>query len=475
MDNYFKKFVKTKKAKEVNNEVWLYTRVSSRQQFESNNSISNQRNAAIELAYKKEYHVTREFGATYESAKDDFTRKEFENLIHEVKKSKRKPFALLIFKMSRFSRTGGHAIGLVTDLINVQGVHLIEVSTETDTTTPLGEARILDSLMHARRENIERLSITVPGMKAFVKNGNWLGKTPRGYDHHGPKVLKQEFISTKQSIKINEEGLLLKKAWEWKSKNMADHEIIRKLSLLGLKVKKQFISRMWRNPFYAGINRNTLLDGETILGNWEPMIDKDVFIKINDRFDQKPKNEYESMITNQTRPLQNHLYCDLCGGKMTGYKAKKKFDYYKCLNAKCKAKDINANSSPKSLNPGVHDLFVEFLEKFKLKDSLKLVFIEQLKLSIYAQNFENRDLKKRLEKEKISKQKNLEKLEERYALEGMKKEIFVKYSNQINDEINEISDKLMDAEIIISNLDSEVEKLVNFGSNIANLWHGGGF
>ena len=79
-----------KKTEKTNNEVWLYTRVSSKEQFQSNSSIQNQKKAAEELARKKGFVITNIFGETYESAKDDFTRKEFSNLIERVKKSNKK-------------------------------------------------------------------------------------------------------------------------------------------------------------------------------------------------------------------------------------------------------------------------------------------------------------------------------------------------------------------------------------------------
>src|SRR5690606_26528323 len=107
--NYFNQFSSYRETKQENNSVWLYTRVSSKEQYDTNKSIDNQTISAKMYASENSYQITETFGGTYESAKGDFTRKEFQRLINEVKKSKRKPFAILIFKMNRFSRTGGHA------------------------------------------------------------------------------------------------------------------------------------------------------------------------------------------------------------------------------------------------------------------------------------------------------------------------------------------------------------------------------
>ena len=64
-----------------------------------------------------------------------------------------------------------------------------------------------------------------------------------------------------QELKINDDGKLLKMAWDWKLQNIPDFQIRKKLSIRGLKITKQTISAMWRNPFYCGIQKNKFLEG----------------------------------------------------------------------------------------------------------------------------------------------------------------------------------------------------------------------
>ena len=472
-NEYFKRFIKCEPEKNKNNNVWVYTRVSSKQQFVSNHSLENQIISANKLAEKRNYKITNKFGNTYESAKNDFTRKEFMKLINEVKKSRQKPFAIMIYKMSRFSRTGGGAIGLVDDLVRNQGVHLIEVSTELDTTTEEGEIQIHDSLIHARKENVERLTNTIPGLKRFVKSGNWLGRAPRGYDHYGPKVKNPKFVQGIQELKINSEGKLLKMAWEWKLQNIPDFQIRQKLSIRGLKIAKQTVSAMWRNPFYCGIQKNSFLDGEIIEGNWKGLVSKESFKMINDRFDTKPKNEYKPYTAQMDRPLQNQLYCGSCSSKMTGYKAKGKYDYYKCLNTSCKTKDLSANSSKKSIKEGIHNLFQNLLTNFKLKEVLEDVFKEQMKLTLNEQSFKIYDdqtiLKKRLKELQTKK----ETLDSRFAFGEIDNELYNRFIGAVTSELIEIEEKLEDFKIKISNLDKKVSELIEFSKNLSNIWVSG--
>lgn len=179
--DFFRKYIANNDtAVNHNHEVWSYSRVSSKEQFEQNSSVLRQIEANRQYAANRNFSIVEEFGGTYESAKSDFTRKEFSRLIDKVKRSRKRPYAILVFKMSRFSRSGGNAIGLVSYLVDELKVNLIEVSSGLDTTTERGKAAIWESLFHAFKENLERKEIIVPNMIAFAKAGNWFSKAPEG-------------------------------------------------------------------------------------------------------------------------------------------------------------------------------------------------------------------------------------------------------------------------------------------------------
>src|ERR1035437_5858236 len=150
----FTGFVKKNEVQENRTkEVWCYTRVSTIDQ-KSNFSLQNQKVEAERYANTNGYKLVRVFGGTYESGKDDFTRKEFNRLITEVKRAKNKPYAIIFYKMNRFSRSGGSGITLTDMLVNDLGVHLIETVSGIDTTTAKGQIEIYKKLISAREENI---------------------------------------------------------------------------------------------------------------------------------------------------------------------------------------------------------------------------------------------------------------------------------------------------------------------------------
>ncbi len=468
--HYFKKYSTYTEKIITSNDVWLYTRVSSKNQFDTNSSIENQKLSALEFVNSNNYVITNEFGGTYESAKGDFTRKEFSKLIEAVKTSKKKPRAILIYKMNRFSRSGGSAIGLVNELIHDIGVHLIEVTTGKNTFTPRGEAEILDSLLQARKEQLERLEHTLPGLISHVKNGYWLGKAPKGYTHFGKKVKNANNISGNQSIIINDDGKILQKAWLWKLQGEQDFVIIAKLQKLGITVSKQFLSAMWRNPFYCGISTHNFLKGEAIEGKWEVMVSPKDFRLINSTLEEKANVGYKQSKFNEGRPLQSILYCGECGTKMTGYKAKKEFDYYKCCNKNCSCKDMNANTTPKSLVKGLNDFFVGYLNRHSLDPKFIDAFKAQTKLTINHLEKRQKTDKDIITNKIIEANVKLESIEKKYAFEGLEKNVYQRFKAELLEQLralNEENSKLNDT---TSNLDKKINSCAIVANNITSYW-----
>lgn len=468
--DYFKKYIPEKEVKDIRNkEVWVYTRVSSKDQ-QSNHSLGNQRQFAENFAKRKNYKIVNEFGNVYESAKDDFSRKEFSRLINEVKKSKNKPDAILIYKITRFSRSGGDAIQLINELIDKYNVHLIEVISGKDTTTPRGRHEIHETLLEAKREQLERLDYTIPGLISHLNEGKWLGVAPRGYTMYGRKVTDHKRIAGEQRIEINEEGKQLKKAWKWKLQELKDFEILDKLKNRGLIVTKQFLSGMWRKPFYCGVIVHKMLD-KPVKGNWEGLVTVGDFKKINQKLEEKTNNGYKQSKYFESRPLQGHLYCSSCGSKMTGYRAKKEYDYYKCLNSKCNAKDINAENS--KFKKGIHSLFESYLKEYTLDSAYISAFKKQMKLSIQMmENEKITDLdhiKKELDKIKI----NREKLEHRMTFESMDEDIYLKFKKDLELKEENFLKQKENCKNKISNLNKRVEESVSFAQNISKIWVSG--
>ena len=465
-NQYFKQFITKKDEKvELKKDVLAYTRVSSKNQ-EDNYSLENQEANILRFAKDNDFNIIDTFGGTYESAKSDLTRKEFQELLNYIGKMKKKPYAILVNVIDRFSRTGGNAIGLVDNLILEKKVHLIEATTGISTENERQRLQIYNKLIKAREENLDRIDRTKPGLISHLKNGKNLGHAPRGYDHYGPKVRDYAKIEGKQRIVINAKGLLLKKAWKWKLEGDLDFEIIKKLKKEGLSVSKQFISAMWKRPFYCGISTNSMLD-DAVNGTWEPLISVQDFMKVQELL--KRKSGYQIEKTNNARPLMRHLKCAECGAPLTGYEVKKKkLHYYTCQ--KCKGVTLNANNTMKSKSNGAHEMYADLLRNYELPDNLTVPFKEQIKKVYDSLNNVNHNSDKLLNNRLEKLRNKLISLTDKYINDDFEGDIYKSMKSNIEKEINEINAELGVTQNKISNLDLLIEKTILISKNISKSW-----
>ncbi len=467
--DYFKKYIpETKKLDKSNFFVWSYTRVSSKEQFNSNSSVVNQKMANINYAKEFNYEISEEFGGTYESAKSDFTRKEFTRLIDRVEKSKKKPYAILVFKMSRFSRAGASPIGLVNRLVEELGVHLIETSTGLSTTTIRGKIAIIESLLHAYKENVERMEIILPGMKSFVQKGNKFGIAAQGYDHYGPRVKREGFNALKQRFEINKEGELLKEAWIWKASGLYnDIQIINKLERLGLTLLPQKISKMWRNPFYAGISVNKMLD-EPIEGHWEPIVSLENFKKVQAILSNNPTG-YQHDIEHEKRLLTHLIKCIHCEIGLVGYEVKKKgLHYYRC--PKCNGMSVNANTTPRAKQMGANDLYKEFLKSYTLDPELVPVLKFQMEKLYDLHISQTQTDQERFGAQKRELEGQFKNLKIRRGLGEIDNETFELTSKHISEKLTEIEAKIDDSLPEKSNLVKMIEEVLDKATKLNVIW-----
>ncbi len=74
----------------------IYTRVSSKEQYDTNLSLDWQRKAIEEYAHRTGFEIVEYFGGIYESAKTD-GRKEFQRMLDFARKNKKITHILVLF------------------------------------------------------------------------------------------------------------------------------------------------------------------------------------------------------------------------------------------------------------------------------------------------------------------------------------------------------------------------------------------
>ena len=424
--------------------VWSYTRVSTKDQFVNNGSIETQVNKIKSFAKENQLIITQEFDAEYESSKRINTQSTLKELMNKIKNTSvsKRPKMILIWSPSRFGRAGAEHIQLFVKLRKEFNVYLYSISTDNHTFNERAENEFSTQLLYAQKENFNRQDTVIPGLINALENGKVFGKSPRGYDHFGPRVSDPTKVQAFQEIKINNEGKLLKEAFKMKIyKSFTDAEILKWLDSKGMKIKKQRISEIWRNQFYTGRISNSLLEGKYIKGSWEPLLSIKEYNQLQRILEGSKQFGIVKISGKEETPLvPKFAMCSDCNDTMTAYLNKSRnIYYYKCNSC---GKTVNAASSKNSKRVGLHDQFKEVIDEFKFSHELKDLFVAQLKKIIDAEMSDLSE-KKRLASIELNEfKKSYDTMEYRYAINEISKDIFERQSKKINEAIIEKTKEL---------------------------------
>jgi site-specific DNA recombinase len=162
-----------------NNVVAIY-RVSSKKQLE-NESIPRQRDEARSYCRKKGYEILKEF-VLAETASKVKERHEFEKVIQYCMMNHKKISAVVIWKVSRFTRGGMDVYYMLKALLAQKGIR-IESATENIDETPMGEWAEGMLAVQARFDSRQRTDITIGAEKRLVRRGFWCRPAPTGFEN----------------------------------------------------------------------------------------------------------------------------------------------------------------------------------------------------------------------------------------------------------------------------------------------------
>ena len=455
----FNQFAKKGKAIKLRTDgkAVIYTRVSTKEQAENNASLETQLKYCNELAKKKGLEVAEYFGGTYESAKSD-ERKEFQKMLNYVKRRSNIGY-IIVYSYDRFSRTGANG-AYISDQLKKQGIVTISATQEVDTSTSAGSFQQNLYYMFSQFDNELRRDKSVSGMQEKLRKGHWTGAYPYGYTNANPGKGKiPNFIITK-------EGKILKQGFLWKANsNMSHVDIAKKLQNKGLKINDKRLSDLFRNPFYCGLIVNSLIPGEIIEGNHQPLISREIFLKIHNLLNAGAETRKYSL-DDENLPLKTFLKSTTCGTPYTGFIVKKKGLYY----YKNRRKGSKENRSAKKL----HQEFIELLKNYTLNDKK---YVAPLKEMVYdsfvSMNEEGIKETVTLTKEITSMENKLDRLEERYVFEEINRSQYDKFKVKLSTEINQKRENLSSHSFDSSNLKKSINLALNYALNLPLLWSSG--
>ena len=456
----FGKGEKTEKSKTGN--CVIYTRVSTKEQADNNMSLETQRKACEQLAIRNSYTIMGYFGGTYESAKTD-ERKEFNNMLSFVRKSREKITYIIVYSVDRFSRSGANAI-YIAEQLRQQGIIILSVSQPTDATTPNGSLQQNIQFIFSEYDNQLRREKCMNGVKEALLRGEWCHAGPIGYE--------QKKVNGKNTWVVNEQGQLLRKAFLWKATEKISNEEARdRLKKLGLTISHQQMSSIFRNPFYCGLMAHNCLEGQVVEGIHEKLVSRELFLKVNE-VQNNNAHGYTTTDENDNIPLKRHMRCDKCGRFLRGYIVKAKGIYY----YKCNTKSCNCNKNAERL----HDIFKGKLMEYMLVDiALMPELIPLMKKQVLATyhrlTVQGSDDKTYLHKKLQEIDKNIERQKERVKKEEIPYELFLEFKAGYENEKKEIEAELAKGSNGVSNPEECIDFALHYAPKLASLWSSAGY
>ncbi|WP_281989548.1 recombinase family protein [Aquimarina aggregata] len=444
----FQSFAK-KNTKRIprNNKAVIYTRVSDVKQKE-NTSLDSQKQLCEDFAKQNGFEVCAYFGGIYESAKTD-DRKPYKEMLAFVKR--KKITNIIVYSLDRYSRTGGMAIATVESL-KKKGIRVLSIAQNVDSDTPTGTFLQGFHLLYSRYDNDVKSTNTIRGMRHRLLNGYFMGIAPIGY-----KNTRNE--KNKPIIVHSDKASLIKKAFLWKAnENLSNVEIVERLAKYGLKIYKQRLSDIFRNPVYCGLITHSLIEGKVVKGIHKPIISEEIFLKVNGVNKQKSKHN----VKNENLPLKGFACCVSCGSPLTGFIVKAKgIYYYKCKTIGCSC----------TRNSGIlHQYFKEILSAYQVDRTLIAPLKAQLRYTFEYFNKSSKDNTPILKRKLKTIEEKIEKMQERYVIGEIEVDLYQKFKEKFTTEKEDIEQEIKDNSSLSSNLDSYIENSLKLFSNLHKIW-----
>jgi site-specific DNA recombinase len=429
----------------------IYTRVSSKEQMDTNQSLEWQKKYCDEYAHKNKLTIVGCFGGTYESAKSD-ERKEFNKMLKFVKASKQKISYILVYSLDRFSRTGDSAIYISSELKKT-GVNILAVTQPIDTNSHAGALQQNIQFIFSKYDNDLRRQKSIDGMHEKLLRGERLGNCPIGYK------FTQGGKGKVQVIEFSDKAPYIKQAFEWRAMGYTMEVISEKLKMQGISMPKQTMTSLFKNPFYCGYISHNFLGGELVRGKHEPLISEELFLTVTN---QRKTDGFKVNKFNDNVPLKVFVKDHASNEPFTGYIVKKKGLYYYKVNKI----GVKVNRSIKIM----HDKFKEVLDDLTIDNKYVEPLIKQLHYTWDNLNESSKTEKQSLAKSLNDLEAKLDLLERRHAFGEINGLLFEKFSKELYEQQKQLAEALQNLSENLSNPKSLIDFTLGLSTKLPSVW-----
>ena len=344
----------------------LYFRVSTEEQSQGN-SLQYQLNYLQDYCRRNNYQVIKEYEEDY-SAKT-FKRPRWIELEEFCKKNKKNIDIILFTRWDRFSRNTEEAWSQIRKYRNL-GIEINSAENPLDFSNPDNKLMMAIYLVAPEVENDKIAKRTKEGTHAAQIIGKFTNRAPKGYKN------VQYSDKDRRIIPHETEAPIIRYAFEELSKGVKSIEYVRhEVNRKGLSIGKSAFPELLKNQVFIGnVLVKKWVDNPSYWtkGLHEPIIDEDVFLKVQQNHFGKRKSPKLCRAADPDFYLRKFLVCPKCGGVLTACYSKGNggyYGYYKCPHCnRFNSSAIKANRK-----------FVEYVRQLKPKESALAIYEEILK------------------------------------------------------------------------------------------------
>lgn len=360
----------------------VYARKSSESEERQVLSIPAQLNELKTISEREGFEIAQVFEESM-SAKAS-GRPVFNDMLSVIAKDKE--CSILVWNVDRLARNMVDG-GMILELIDQGKISEIRTYERTYRNTP--DDKFMMSLYFGMaKKYVDDLSVNVKrGNLEKLKRGDWINRAPFGYKNDkATKTIVVDAVRApyvRQIFELYSTGLY--------SINQITASLYEQglRTSSGKKVYKSGVEKILKSSFYSGIMES---NGQTYLGNHEPLISTELFEKCKEIADKKARPRGKTL--NFT--LSGFITCAKCGCAITAEIKKAKYTYYHCTNGKGSCNQRSFNMSEEKL----HEQIALDLEKLKISpriiDIVYKAKLEELKHSKGSQDHALEDARKAL-------------------------------------------------------------------------------